>query len=385
MTFIGEDRVIVVRDNDMQPQVLVNSCRHRGNAVCRAEEGHATSFMCTYHGWTYDLKGGLVGVPGFKEVYHEELDRENWGLIRAAKVATYKGFIFANMDPDAPDLEEFLGRVGSIGLDLLAERGDNVRALGGVQKYTIPCNWKLAADNLFDWYHAPLSHSSAMLVGALGPQPEGRARPNPLVQPQLVALGEYGHAMSGPKSYVGPNGEKIELPGFDEDWRQRDSTRRAIPEPMVNTQAHPSIFPNLWVSHNSNQLSLRHPKGPGATEIWWFTFLDGDQPEMNYQMKRSVANHIFGPAGLLEQDDGENWGESTRGTRGTVSSRYPLNYAMGLGLGTVTEDEHGPPRIETVVNEHAQLWTYRAWADWMAAEDWTELRANHTQVPRDRA
>ena len=86
MSFIGEDRVIVVRDNEGNPQVLVNSCRHRGNAVCRAEEGHTTSFMCTYHGWTYDLKGALVGVPGFKEVYHEELDRENWGLIKAGKV-----------------------------------------------------------------------------------------------------------------------------------------------------------------------------------------------------------------------------------------------------------------------------------------------------------
>ena len=52
MTFIGEDRVIVVRDNDGKAQVLVNTCRHRGNAICRAEEGHATSFMCTYHGWT---------------------------------------------------------------------------------------------------------------------------------------------------------------------------------------------------------------------------------------------------------------------------------------------------------------------------------------------
>ncbi len=61
MNYIGEDRVIVVRDNDGLPRVLVNSCRHRGNAVCRAEEGHATSFMCTYHGWTYDLKGNLVG------------------------------------------------------------------------------------------------------------------------------------------------------------------------------------------------------------------------------------------------------------------------------------------------------------------------------------
>src|SRR6188768_1455110 len=124
MTFIGEDRVIVVRDNDMQPQVLVNSCRHRGNAVCRADEGHASSFMCTYHGWTYDLKGALVGVPGFKEVYHEELDRENWGLIRAGQVESYKGFVFANMDPEAPDLHDYLGDVGRIGLDLIAAQGD---------------------------------------------------------------------------------------------------------------------------------------------------------------------------------------------------------------------------------------------------------------------
>src|SRR6478609_6244720 len=107
MTFIGEDRVIVVRDNDGNAQVLINSCRHRGNAVCRAEEGHATSFMCTYHGWTYDLKGNLVGVPGFKEVYHEELDRQNWGLITAGKVDSYKGFIFATMDGEAPELDEF--------------------------------------------------------------------------------------------------------------------------------------------------------------------------------------------------------------------------------------------------------------------------------------
>src|SRR5438105_4615445 len=55
-TSIGEDRVIVLRDKECQPQVLLNTCRHRGNAVCRADTGHATSFMCTYHGWTYDLQ-----------------------------------------------------------------------------------------------------------------------------------------------------------------------------------------------------------------------------------------------------------------------------------------------------------------------------------------
>src|SRR5918994_2064229 len=130
LNFMGEDRVIVVRNNEGGISVLVNSCRHRGNAVCRADEGHATSFMCTYHGWTYDLKGALVGVPGFKEVYHEELDRENWGLIKAAQVDTYGGLIFATMDPDAVSFDEYLGKVGRMGLDVAAERGP-LKTAGG--------------------------------------------------------------------------------------------------------------------------------------------------------------------------------------------------------------------------------------------------------------
>src|SRR5688500_7921787 len=152
MNFIGEDRVIVVRDNEGLPQVLVNSCRHRGNAVCRAEEGHSSSFMCTYHGWTYDLKGNLVGVPGFKEVYHEDLNREEWGLIKAAQVDSYGGLIFATMDPDAPPLIEFLGDVGKLNIDYFNMPGDEKLA-AGVQKWSVDCNWKFAVDNVWDWYH----------------------------------------------------------------------------------------------------------------------------------------------------------------------------------------------------------------------------------------
>src|SRR3954447_3044187 len=163
-TLIGEDRVIVVRDKEGGVQVLLNTCRHRGNAVCRAEEGRASSFMCTYHGWTYDLKGALVGVPGFKDYYHEELKREEWGLITAAQVDSYKGFVFATLDPEAPSLTEFLGEVGRMGLSLMAEHGD-IRIVPGIQKYAIGCNWKLAVDNIWDWYHVATSHASATMSG----------------------------------------------------------------------------------------------------------------------------------------------------------------------------------------------------------------------------
>ena len=37
---IGEDRVIAVRNKQGGVGVFLNTCRHRGNAVCRAEEGN---------------------------------------------------------------------------------------------------------------------------------------------------------------------------------------------------------------------------------------------------------------------------------------------------------------------------------------------------------
>ena len=39
----------------------------------------------------------------------------------------------------------------------------------------------------------------------------------------------------------------------------------------------------------------------------------------------------------------------------------------------------------THVNEHGQLWTYRAWAEWMDAESWAALRQNHSRAPADGA
>src|SRR6185295_11219933 len=186
-------RVIVVRDKAGAVNVLLNTCRHRGNAVCRAEEGHATSFMCTYHGWTYDLKGALVGVPGFKDYYHEDLNREEWGLIKAAQVESYMGYVFATLDADAPGLDEFLGDVGRLAIHHMVARGAN-QVMGGVQKWTIGCNWKFAADNVWDYYHASITHASAGMAGWGGRFRNAAPQPRPTSTPQFIILGEYGHA-----------------------------------------------------------------------------------------------------------------------------------------------------------------------------------------------
>lgn len=384
--WIGEDEVIVVRGRDGNINVLINSCPHRGNTVCRAEIGNTRSFFCSYHGWNFDLDGRLVGMPGESDFYRGNIDKSQWGLTPAAKVESYRGFVFATLDPTAPSLEDYLGWVGRLGLDFLMVGGD-IEFLDGVQKNRIQCNWKIAVDNLFDWYHVKVSHGSALKLGLVG---ETSMAP----MDQMVILGEYGHGIGGP----GITQEKFDASAArlkggegaksEPQWYDRSVVRRLDPAVQqrlgpVGTRSfgHPNIFPNLWVAL-TNQVCLRIPRGPYETELWWFTFMEKDISEEDRRFRMYMANHVFGPAGILEQDDGENWSHSTRGARGTFSQRQPLNLSMGKDADVVRLDPSGQSRIETVVNEHGQRWTYRSWQEWMNANSWQELIANHSIPPQ---
>ncbi|NIJ09223.1 phenylpropionate dioxygenase-like ring-hydroxylating dioxygenase large terminal subunit [Sphingomonas vulcanisoli] len=391
LSFIGDDSVIATRDKTGKLQVFLNTCRHRGNAVCRAEQGHTKSFLCTYHGWTYGLDGKLIGVPGYKDFYHEDLDRSQWGLVAAPHVESYKGFVFACMDPDAPNLNEFLGPVGRIGLDLIAERG-RIVPIDGIKKNIIGCNWKLAVDNAFDYYHAPLTHASTIMVRNPRVDKEGNALPpraNSSANDHRVMLGSYGHAISGPKvseterslAALLPD-HKIE-PRVDLAWRDKPETLEAMGPAGIEINSHPNIFPNMWVTESS-QVALRIPRGPRSTEVWWFSFVDADLSDERQKAYVEHSNFLHGPSGMNEQEDGENWDQSTRGTASILAKNFPLNYAMNRDRGEVKFDNAGVAYIDTHVNEHAQLWMYMCWADWMTAPDWSSLKQRHESPPTDR-
>ena len=77
---MGEESIILTRDRQGEIHAFLNSCMHRGMKVCRYDEGNTPVFTCPYHGWSYSLNGDLVGVPYFKQAYHSELKKEEWGL-----------------------------------------------------------------------------------------------------------------------------------------------------------------------------------------------------------------------------------------------------------------------------------------------------------------
>ena len=384
---MGRDNVLVVRQKDGSVRALLNTCAHRGNAVCRAEEGNAKSFLCTYHGWSYGIDGTLKGVPGFKNFYDGELVKTERGLTPVAQMAIYHGFIFGTHDPTAPPLEQYLGATGRLGLDLIACQGDMV-VVPGIRKFIIDCNWKFAVDNLFDWYHPQVTHASAFQPGVFGGPGGGgevdidmsgveMQSGNELSVPatnitgtkfdQVVVLGEYGHAIGGPTASSPGDA------GMGGGWRQTPEALATLGPAGLNVAGHPSIFPSTWVTVTS-ELSLRIPRSPTSTEIWWFGFVDRNLPTEVREFIVGLQTRLFGPAGVLEQDDGENWSQATMQTHGVGSRRVKQLVNMGLGRGKVVK-EHGLARIEGLTSEYGQLWTYHSWAQWMKGLSWDQLRS----------
>lgn len=99
-TFMGEDPVIVSMDKEKKIRVYLNSCRHRGVRLCRADAGATKMFTCTYHGWSFDLAGALQNVPN-ETAYPDTFKKEDWSLIEVPRVESYRGLIFGNWDKNA--------------------------------------------------------------------------------------------------------------------------------------------------------------------------------------------------------------------------------------------------------------------------------------------
>ena len=398
INYIGEDQVIAVRGEDGEVRVLLNTCRHRGNALCRAELGNTKTFVCSYHGWTYGLDGKLIGIPGKTDFYRDDVDQAQWGLAPAAKVDHYKGFYFATLDPAAPSLFDYLGDVGRVGIESMLNEGDVV-ALDGVQKNVIGCNWKIAVDNLFDWYHVKVSHNSASRVGF--PEPAHDDAPN-------YSDGDAGRARARdrrPDGNAGAAGEARclerrgtraidRLPGAERHEGDADRTpaasvpRQRKPRWGRSVCAPPGIpqtsFPisGSLLAACSSACACRAapatPRSGGSRSCRRASLTPSGARPRNSSAMRS------GRPASSSRTTGRTGARRRAATRGVVSRRYPQNLQMAMGQDEVLVDPSGQKRIETRVNEHAQRWTYRCWAEWMRARDWPELLATRSPSPTGR-
>jgi phenylpropionate dioxygenase-like ring-hydroxylating dioxygenase large terminal subunit len=332
-TAVGTQPIIVVRDHTTgELQAMYNRCRHRGATVCEEREGTTRFFKCPYHNWTYRSDGELVAVP-FKEDFGPDFDTAELGLVHVARIESYRGFIFARLAEEGPELIDHLGHARPY-LDRIIDQGDGIQLTAGVHRNLYPGNWKLQQENTVDNYHAGFVH------------------------------GVYFDMLTK------RSGQKISVSG-NADWKAMDlgNGHAAIDfgaglaldfvgdEVTFNLQ----IFPNL--NFVGTQVRVNKPVTVESCMIEMYpTVVKGFSDEKNNARLRGHED-FFGPAGFGSPDDNEVAFRRLRlGIAADVGDDWCL---MGKGLHHEEIDERGV-RIGAISDETTMRAIYRAWREAMS-------------------
>ena len=370
-TTMGEDPVLVVRQADGSIRAFLNACRHRGMKLCRADAGQAKSFMCSYHGWTYDAGGTVVSLPN-EDVYGASFSADEWGLVEVAQLDTYKGLVFATWDSSAPALIDYLGDMAWF-LDGFVDRfGEGSELTPGVQRWIIDCNWKIAAEQFAsDVFHASITHQSMLmaLMSEIPPETLQRLATGDLEHRQFSSRWGHGVGFARGKTVQDAIELKMTTPPLDK-WLSASAPQMidALGELRARgaLSGHANIFPNLAYLPGVQTIRVWHPRGPNQIEVQAWTLVDKNAPAAIRDEQRGVAHQQFGPGGLAEQDDGDAWSEIQAVQRGAVARSQFLNYQMGMEIGL--DSDYHLPVYESDFNEAGARGFWRRWLELMVAD-----------------
>ena len=378
--YMGEDPVIVWRDAVARIHVFLNTCPHRGNKLCLYDRGRSLTVACSYHGWSFNPEGKLVGVPMEERVYYGELEREKFSLTEA-RVALWGDLIFATWDPDPPSLATYLGDM-AWWLDLFVgqENIGGMEAMAGSQRYSMPANWKLTADNFIgDRYHVATTHASYVKL-RFGPRPDTTRQPP---EGDFTAVLAPGHGIGGisttrrPRdndmriaTNLGP--EAVEWVG---EYYARLAERARPAKDPPTAVSFGTTFPNFLLQgagvFQGKTVMIVHPRGPNMSEIWQWQLVERRAPDV---VKRYVARESSrrqSAAGLVGADDGENFERIAEAAGGTTTRHLTFHYGMG-----VAQEPDWPERdtwhtggmrgqVGPEFTEANQRHFYRHWAELM--------------------
>jgi len=149
---IGNDSILILRDNDNKIRAFHNICRHRGTLICKSTQGtFSKTIQCPYHGWTYDLNGHLSGAPNMNEI--SNFNKSDYPLY-PIEVKDWGGFIFINLSNKKSNFNQYFSSIQS----KLSEWGIDGLITCEEKSYTVNSNWKLIVQNYSECYHCPIIH-----------------------------------------------------------------------------------------------------------------------------------------------------------------------------------------------------------------------------------
>lgn len=150
--------VILVRDGNGALRAYWNSCLHRGRKLL-TEGGNMERLRCPFHGFTWNLEGGISSVPCRWDFAHlEDTDL----TLPEVRLDTWGGFVFINWDGKAPPLSDYL--------EILPQHFrrwdlENCFKHAHVAR-RISANWKVAMEAFMESYHVLATHPQILPFAA---------------------------------------------------------------------------------------------------------------------------------------------------------------------------------------------------------------------------
>ncbi len=151
---IGDESILILRNRENELRAFYNVCQHRGSQLCDASgSGFGAAITCPYHAWSYSVEGNLIATPLHEK---DSIDRSAISL-KPVKVAQWQAFIFVSLDPNAPELIDWLESHYSRPLQL--EKFD-MASLKNARTTVdeVQANWKVLGENYSECLHCAVVH-----------------------------------------------------------------------------------------------------------------------------------------------------------------------------------------------------------------------------------
>lgn len=327
---LGDDSILLVRQDDGSLKALFNTCRHRGSQLVSDDCGHAKCFVCPYHQWSYAKDGKLINLGGAKDT----LNKEEFGL-PTAHVKEVAGLIFVSLSPEPMDMtraeEAIKGQMTVHGL------ADDAKVAAS-ETYIVNANWKLVWENNRECFHCRVGHPEYIKSNYDTAAPDDAK-----VNAEIAAIVEK-HRDKWESLGIGVNLLRGGVPFFPTPgvwWR---SIRSVLREGWVTQSldgkpvsrlmgkfTHPemgnlrvSTLPTLWNHSNSDYSASTQviPINPSQTKIKvsWLVHKDAVEGK-DYNVESLTA--------VWKRTGEQDWRLSEANHKGVMSSRYtPGPYSM---------------------------------------------------------
>lgn len=342
-TSIGRSPILVTRDKDGALGAFLNICRHKAAILCREEEGRAKVHSCLYHHWSYDSSGkNLAMKDKTLGCYPEAFEKGDHGLIRIARIDTYKGLIFGSLSADVPALGDFLGDMRFF-IDLVMDQDKNgMEFIPGRAPYYFNANWKLQLDNGLDPYHVTSAHASLVSL---------KKKRSSNVDPKTVRTRDWDqHEGGGHHAFNFPNGHAAYVleaidpekqPLYEMLPELTDRFGKDIADAMLNGyQLH--IFPNLQIANSAAGIFRKfHPVAVDRTEMQVRCLGGVGEPVARRALRLRQFEDFFNASGLASPDDSVLYEGCQSGFQ---SARPPYLQGYSRGLSIMVEGANDEAR-----------------------------------------